>query len=321
MTAAASGDRPLDLTVAICTWNRAPLLRRTLESIAAVDVPTGHTWELLVVDNASTDDTPRTLAAFRDRLPLRVVHEPRPGVSNARNTAVDAARGEVIVWTDDDVLVDRAWLRAYDEAITAHPDAVFFGGPIVPRFEGRPPAHIAAALRHAPYAYAQLDHGSQPGPLLPKPRRWAFTANMAIRRAAQRQLPYDAALGRQKGVLIGGEDTTLIREIWNGGGHGWWVPAARVEHIIPPERQTVAFLRRYFQGKGAQNALRAEPSVRLFGVPRWALRQAVVSEARYWIHRMTRPPEVWIDDLQRAATAWGFLQQARRAAHAAGDAR
>lgn len=302
--AASPADAP-DYTVGICTWNRAALLRRTLASLEAVEAPAGRRWEVLVVDNASTDDTPRLLAEFRDRLPLRVVREPRQGVSFARNTATEQARGTVIVWTDDDVLVPPHWLRAYEAAITAHPEAEFFGGPIVPAFDGTPPPHVRAALARVPFAFAALDYGAEPGPLAPEPERWAFTANMAIRRATQQRVLYDTLLGRRRRLLVGGEDTTLIREIWDAGGIGWWVPEARVEHIIPPERQTVAFLRRYFEGKGAQNA-RTCPEGPL---PRWAVRQAVASEMRFRARRRTRPPEVWLEDLRLAATAWGFLRE------------
>ena len=312
----------MHLTVVICTWNRAPLLRRTLEGLRALQVPAGLEWDVLVVDNASTDETPRVLADFAGLLPLRALHEPRPGVSHARNTAVGEVRGDVIVWTDDDVLVAPDWLAAYADAARAHPGAVFFGGPIEPLFEGDPPPYLAAALRAAPYAYAALDHGPEPVALVPEPRRWAFTANMAIRTAAQRRYAYDPTLGRNKSALVGGEDTTLIRQIWNDGGHGQWVPRARVRHVIPAERQTVAFLRRYFRGKGAQIAI-AEPEFgdrMLLGVPRSALRSAVTNELRFRLHRLGRPPEVWLGDLQRAAQAWGYIGQARRQQqHAARD--
>src|SRR5690606_2409380 len=104
------------LTVAICTWNRSFLLARTLEQLGALIVPPGLRWELLVVDNASSDDTSQVLQGYLGRLPLRVVREERPGLSNARNAAIRAARGEYIIWTDDDVLVAPGWLAAYSDA-------------------------------------------------------------------------------------------------------------------------------------------------------------------------------------------------------------
>lgn len=307
------------LTVAICTWNRRALLQRTLESLCGLQLPAPHAWELLVVNNACTDDTDAVLAAFASRLPLRVVHEARPGVSWARNAAAQAARGDYIVWTDDDVLVPPDWLAAYAAAVDRHPDARFFGGPIEPLFEGTPPALVAAALRVAPYAYAALDHGAEEVPLTQHPTRWAFTANMAIPTALQRRFLFDGALGRRHGSMVGGEDTSMLRAIWDEGGEGRWVPEARVRHIIPAERQTVAFLRRYFRGLGQQVAVTSDTRAvpQLFGRPRWALRALLEHEVRGLGHRLLGHHEQWLAALRQAEHARGVMDQHRAAAHPA----
>ena len=124
-------------TVAICTWNRAWLLPRVLERLTRLQ-HTQSEWEVVVVNNNSTDDTERVLDAFAGRLPLRRAFEARPGLSHARNTAVRWATGDYIVWTDDDALVDADWLAAYVRAAEQHPEAAVFGGPVRPR-QRRPP--------------------------------------------------------------------------------------------------------------------------------------------------------------------------------------
>src|SRR3954454_24769386 len=98
------------ISIAIPTWNRSAVLRKTLEHLTLLEPVDGVEWELLVVDNNSTDDTPKVLAEFADRLPLRALHEPIPGKSSAANLAVREARGEYILWSDDDVFVDPDWL-------------------------------------------------------------------------------------------------------------------------------------------------------------------------------------------------------------------
>src|SRR5690348_7802361 len=103
----------MDVTIAICTRNRAASLRRMLTSLANMDVPGGTEWETVVVDNGSNDDTPNIIRSFVGSLPIRHDLEPSPGVSYARNRAAALARGTYIVWTDDDVIVDRHWLSAY----------------------------------------------------------------------------------------------------------------------------------------------------------------------------------------------------------------
>src|SRR5438067_2246813 len=123
------------VTVAICTFNRAESLRRTLESLGAMQVPDDIDWEVLVVNNKSTDHTDAVIADFAERLPIRREYEERPGQSNARNRAIGTAKGDYIIWTDDDVVVDRGWLAAYADAFRSRPEAAVFGGPIRPRYE------------------------------------------------------------------------------------------------------------------------------------------------------------------------------------------
>src|SRR6266550_1086469 len=111
------------VSVALCSWNRSGLLRKTLEQFTYLEAPNGFDWELLVVDNNSTDDTPDVLAEFASRLPLRALREPMPGKSNAANLAVREARGEYILWTDDDVLAGSDWVRQYVDAFRRYPTA------------------------------------------------------------------------------------------------------------------------------------------------------------------------------------------------------
>src|SRR6266850_5965612 len=130
------------VTVGICTWNRAALLREALGSLTRLAVPPRLEWEVLVVDNGSTDDTPSVVAELGVAIPIRCVFERAPGLSNARNRCVREARGAYILWTDDDVIVDPGWLRAYVRAFQEHPASAVFGGPVRARFEGTRPAWL-----------------------------------------------------------------------------------------------------------------------------------------------------------------------------------
>src|SRR4051812_43770347 len=122
----------MDVTLAICTRNRAAALRRTLDSLALMEFPAGTQCEIVVVDNGSSDDTASVIESFMGRLPLRHDVEPTPGVSHARNRAVAMAKGKFIVWTDDDVVADRQWLSAYVSAFRRWPETDLFGGKILP---------------------------------------------------------------------------------------------------------------------------------------------------------------------------------------------
>ena len=99
--------------------------------------------EVVVVNNNCEDHTDEVIRAFVDRLPIRREFEPERGHSRARNRGVDTAKGDYIVWTDDDVVVDPGWLAAYSRAFRRWPEAALFGGPIIPKFEPPSPKWLA----------------------------------------------------------------------------------------------------------------------------------------------------------------------------------
>src|ERR1700731_4965599 len=210
----------VQISIAICTWNRASLLRATLESIAAATAPRDSSFEIVVVANRCTDETEAVFGEFAGRLPIRLEHEPRPGLSHARNKAIDAASGETILWIDDDVLVRRDWLTEYERAFRRWPEASIFGGTIVPRFEGELPRRIRWLLPWISTAFSARSFPEGPidpgGPL-------PFGANFAIRTRDQRRFRYDPRLGRRPGNhLIGGDEADVILRVLQDGGTGQW---------------------------------------------------------------------------------------------------
>jgi len=296
------------MTVVICTWNRAPLLRQTLEGMLGLRVPEGLAWELLVVNNNCTDETSSVLAHFRNRLPLREIREPRPGKSHALNRAVDDAVGEYLLFTDDDVLVDPDWLAAYALAFQRHPEAALFGGPIRPWFEGEPPAWLVSAFHQVEFAYATLDLGDAPISL--KGQVGPLGANMAVRLRDQRQHRYDPGLGPRPGSGLRGEETAMVKRLFEAGAVGYWVPEAQVRHFIPRARQTTRFLREWYQGWGEYlvRTRTVAPSRTLLGRPPWLWRDMVEGAFRYRFRRLFSPPSRWVEALKREATAQGMFR-------------
>ena len=136
----------MTVTVVICTWNRAELLDRTLAQFKMLELPPHLRWELLVVNNRCTDDTDKVISRYDGALPIRRLYEDEPGKSHAANRAIDEAKGDLLVWTDDDVLVQPNWLVAYVKAAAAYPDVSVFGGTILPWFEHRAPDWITRHL-------------------------------------------------------------------------------------------------------------------------------------------------------------------------------
>jgi len=236
------------ITVIICTRNRAASLARTLESLVEARASYAEDdWELLVVDNGSTDDTAATIDRYGMRLPLRRISEPEAGLSHARNAGVSEARGQYILWTDDDVLVHPQWLAAYAAAFTARPQDAIFGGRTEPVLEEPVQQWFADSVEQlAPLLAIRSE------PDWTEISRWRvpYGLNYAIRGTEQRRYRYNPTLGVAPGRRRGGEEVDVIRRILLDGGTGSWVWDATVYHLIPPERQTLSYIRTFFMSNG-----------------------------------------------------------------------
>jgi len=297
---------PIEITVAICTWNRSQLLEQTLERMAdALVVPPDLEWEIVVIDNGSTDATPRVIDRFRGRLPLRSAEEPERGLSRARNRAIAEAKGRHIVWTDDDVLVEPGWLAAYREAFRRHPEASVFGGVIEPWSAGEMPAWLRAAWPEFRSAYAARDLG--PAEIRLTPSILPYGANMAVRAEEQRQYLFDAELGHRGAGRLGGEETAVLRSILAGGGEGWWVPGARLRHFIPAERQSLGYLRAFYHGRGQRLHRDADghPWTN-WGRAGWYL-QLGMAGLLSLLGRLSGRSALWARGFRRAWIARGYL--------------
>ena len=202
----------LNVTIAICTWNWSKSLSATLLSLQQLTIPPDINREVLIVNNNCTDDTDQVVERFAAELPIRLLHERRQGHSNARNCAVEAAKGDYILWTDDDVIVDRNWLVGYVNAFRTWPRAALFGGPVKLKLEGNPPTWLTEMLSDECFAsiYAHRDFGNIPVEL--NSRKWTpYGANFCIRMREQRTFWYNPYFGRCGNDQIRGEETAVVR--------------------------------------------------------------------------------------------------------------
>lgn len=303
------------VTIAICTWNRSAGLKITMESLMAMQIPQGIEWEVLVINNNSNDDTDVVVDSFADRLPVRRITERNPGLSNARNAGARAARGQYLMWTDDDVVVGPAWLAAYCAAFDAHPDAALFGGPVHPKFQEPIPDWLARGWRVVPSAFAGIDFGSSPLSLTPD--KLPYGANFAVRREELLVHFFNPKLGASPTCRYYAEETTFMLELLRSGATGWWVPDAPVTHCIPRERMTLAYIKSYFVRTGQTDYYlnwsgKEKPKLRLLGRPLWVWRNVVESEAKYWFARAFLPIEQWLLALRKRSTALGAFDESRR---------
>ena len=295
----------MKISVAICTWNRSELLKQTLESLCDLNPPNSDDWELIVVNNNSTDDTQKVLESFLDRLPLKIVFQPTQGHSISRNTAIDHADGDYIVWTDNDVIVDPNWLVAYAEAFAKFPHASFFGGQIDPVFESGMPTWIEQnweickggfATRQLGDDFIELDAETLP-----------YGANFAVKCQTQQEFPYDDEFGRIGKSMRGEDEIAVLKRIVQNGHVGIWIPGAKLKHFVPTDRSTEQYVKDYFIGQGQTNILQKKV----------AKNSAIAFAESWWnelIYRIKRPfvsPKHWVHNMVRSGLSWGEYQATR----------
>jgi len=287
------------------------MLEPTLTAMHELKVPVGIDWELLVVNNNCTDNTDEVIARHEKKLPIRRLFEPEQGLSRARNRAVAEARGDLLLWTDDDVLVDADWLEQYVKAAAEWPEAAFFGGTVDPWFGVDPPGWMLTHLPRlgAPFAIRQLGGDVR---RIDKGDDLPFGANMAMRRSALDSISFAPHLGRCGTASLLGEESDVMNRLIDAGRYGVWVGSARVRHYIPSERLTIDYLWDYSGGSGKS---RVRPGnfadvPTAFGAPRWVWRDFLATRAKSLL-RAPGKNDASMRAFIRAAFAWGIIAEFR----------
>jgi glucosyl-dolichyl phosphate glucuronosyltransferase len=264
------------ISVIIATRDRAALLEATLEAIGAQRSP-GCPFEILVIDNASVDRTPAVVAAAARRFSAPVVYltEQKSGKSHALNTAVAHARGDLLVFTDDDVLPSPGWLAAYAQAFS-DPRIDYAAGRILPLWEAPPPRWLVPPLHGV---LAVQDGGTKRLALDGiSDQVMPIGANMAIRRhVVDRIGGWNPALGKLKNTLRTGEDHEFALRLVAAGFAGIYEPEASVLHRVSADRLRFPYFLRWGYGNGAITAGLEQdyPSTPhyVLGVPRYLWRR------------------------------------------------
>lgn len=237
-------------SLALCTYNRADLLGEALGSLAACQTPTG-TWELLLIDNNSRDATCMVAESFIGQLPLRYIFEPEQGLSAARNRALRECRGQVLLFTDDDLKFDPDWLVTYEQAFADQLDAGWFGGRIRPWWKQEPPrwlrdegmALITGLLGR--YDFGIKNRFYEDADLTP------FGASFALRRSAFERIgTFRTDLGVRGDLPGRSEETEYFQRLKLAGIPGFYVGSSSAWHWQDPARFRWGYLYHYGIQKG-----------------------------------------------------------------------
>ncbi|MDQ3754831.1 MAG: glycosyltransferase family 2 protein [Acidobacteriota bacterium] len=281
-----------DVTIVISTYNRAAELRPALDSVLAQQTG-GVCYEVIVVDNNSTDDTRQVVESLiaTAPVPLRYVFEGRPGIPHGRNAGIEAARASIIAFTDDDNRVAPDWVQQIKRALDAHPEVDYVGGRVLPEWSDEPPSWLTPAhwspLALTDYGDASFySNASNPVCLI--------TANLALRRSLFDRIGFFAPR------MLRCSDHELQLRAWRAGRQGMYVPQIVVIADVQPERLTEAYHRRWHRNHGKYSALMqysehlgieiaaaheesptsaAPNALRLYGIPAFVCRRSLAKMA------------------------------------------
>jgi glucosyl-dolichyl phosphate glucuronosyltransferase len=228
----------MNITVILCTFNRCQSLAKTLESVAASKLPASVEWEVLVVDNNSSDQTHEVVEGFSRRYPgrFRYLFEPQPGKSFALNTGVSKARGDVLAFLDDDVTVEPTWLQNLTAPLNGSGWAGTGGRTLLAQRYSPPPWLALEGPYAVGHALAALfDLGPEPCDL----DRAPYGTNMAYRKDMfEKYAVFRTDLGPSPNREIPrpNEDTEFGRRLMAAGERLRYEPSAVVYHPAPQNR-------------------------------------------------------------------------------------
>lgn len=305
-----------DISVVVCTYNRAALLREALRSLFAQKVE-NVSYEIVVIDNNSSDDTPATVESLKAESPvnLRYFHESKQGNAYARNAGVEQAEGSIVAFLDDDVVADEKWLATIKSAFDRDPELAFVGGRVLPVWESDPPSWLNTS-HWAPLAL--LDYGTEQLNIGGQSPRGLLTANIAVRKEVFQQVGgFLPSLQRVKGSIGSMEDHEFLLRLCRNGKRGLYLPDLVTWAPVDPERMTKDYHRRWHTGHGHFYAVLNDPEwersrFQIAGVPSHLYKQTAM-QAVTWCSKLLRGNrDAAFESECRLRFFYGFFRQRRK---------
>lgn len=306
------------LTVLFSTHNGAGTLPAMLAKFRELAIPIGTELQIVAVDNNSTDATSQILQAASADLPLTVIRHGERGKNRALNAALPLAKGELIIFTDDDVLPDQNWLVSLQQAAAENPGFDIFGGHIIPHWPSPPPRWITEQTPLG-ITYALTAPHLAAGEIFPG---LIWGPNMMVRRSVfDAGLRFNEAIGPNSGQYIMGSETEFNLRAHSNGHRCYFAPDAKVQHIIRPGQMSKQWVvqRAYRFGRNAWNqyvsGAEKFDGPTLLGMPRWRFRSYLDHASRALLLRLrNRADDAFAHDWEKSFLRGYFAQwwQTRR---------
>ena len=267
----------MKITAILCTYNRCESLERALRSAVGLTMPQSVEWEVLVVDNNSSDQTRKTVEDFSSRYPgrFRYLFESRPGKSHALNTGIRESEGDVLAFMDDDVVVQADWLQNLTAALRDGQWAGA-GGRIVPDWHCPPPRWLSPDSPRAAGPLVAFHPMPEAGQTFAAP----IGTNMAFRREMfEKYGLFRTDLGPRPGSELRNEDTEFGERLLAAGERLRYEPSALVYHPVAQNRLKKEYFLAWWLNKGEANirqfGIRPGTKYRVAGIPLYLLRRFI----------------------------------------------
>lgn len=243
------------LSVIICTYNRDKYIYNVLKSVAENNFPTEN-YEIVLINNNCTDNTEGECQRFAHDFPqvnYRSFVETNQGLSHARNRGIKESKGEILVYVDDDAVVNQEYLRTFADFFAHNSEAYAAGGPIIPQYETERPVWMT-------YFVEQLLTGR----LYKGEKIQEFTGNSfpGGGNAAYRKIVfekvglYNVDLGRKGDSLVGAEEKDIFDKMKTQQMRFFYLPTAILYHQIPEKKLTTDYFNRLTNGIGVSERKR-----------------------------------------------------------------
>ncbi len=243
------------LSIIICTYNRDKYIYNVLKSIADTDFDKKN-YEIILINNNSTDNTKLECNRFGHDFPsveFYYFFEENQGLSYARNRGIKEAKGEILIYVDDDALVNKEYLQAYYDFFENYPNAFAAGGPIIPKYETKQPSWMSYYTKELITGY--LYKGNTVSEF--KQRRYPGGGNAGYRKTVFDQIGFfDVKLGRKGNNLVGAEEKDIFDKMTKKGMSYYYIPNAILYHIIPKTKLTKDYFNRLTHSIGKSENIR-----------------------------------------------------------------
>ena len=302
----------MDISIIICTYNRADNLKDCFDGLAAQEISSNFSWEVVLVDNNSSDHTRQFTQdyAASGHFMLHYTFEAKQGLSHARNQGISASSGAILIFIDDDIRVSKNWLQSIVNVFhTQQCDAV--GG----RIHIESPAKLPKWITPDMYGFlGHQDFGDAPHPM-DGYKEFPFGGNMAMRRSAFDKVGlFDTEMGRKgtglkKEELFKGEEVDFFHRLADADGQFYYQPDALVLHKILAHQLKPGFFLTLHNNAGLLQARRDSMAYgrTLSGIPLFVFPQFVRAIGKYLLLCVTKGPNLAFRQLMNVAYFWGMI--------------